>query len=290
MGWNEGILAVKQITDEKKWFQAMEDVRRSFQNEDFFKESPQEDKEGKYSNWSEIGEKDDVKGWEITEPINFCEEGKGFDWDWNDFLYCPFGKPTDKESIKQALEEKKKVAIEEKSRPEYSDPQSWCGQFAQDKINQIDRVLDHLESLSPIEVKLVSSQHEESPYGMKPPPNLFLFSVGESPTLPVFGRHFKMCGSKILAGSDKVIERIFRILHRHFPDHVSHWSEIKEEMYGDLMEDYKPPFKKYFRTAPEEGKVGVEFYKRFEKHFDKLKDAATAEEFRTARKLIAGID
>merc|ERR1711892_1380055 len=96
MGWNEGILAVKQITDEKKWFQAMEDVRRSFQNEDFFKESPQEDKEGKYSNWSEIGEKDDVKGWEITEPINFCEEGKGFDWYWNDFLYCPFGKATDK--------------------------------------------------------------------------------------------------------------------------------------------------------------------------------------------------
>ena len=75
MGIDEGILVVKQITDEKKWFRAMEEVRGTFRREELFKEYPTE-AENAYSVQKRVfDEKDNAKKWEITEPLNFFEQG-----------------------------------------------------------------------------------------------------------------------------------------------------------------------------------------------------------------------
>ena len=92
MGWNEGIIAVKQITDEKKWFRAMEEVKGAFRRDCFFKEYPTDDKNAYFVNRDHemkgvFDEKDNVKKWEITERLNFCEQGweQQNHWDWQFF-------------------------------------------------------------------------------------------------------------------------------------------------------------------------------------------------------------
>ena len=68
-------------------------------------------------------------------------------------------------------------------------------------------------------------------------PTLFEFAVKEHPRLPVFGRHFKNCTSKIYGGArgnenelvDIVMKKIFRILKEYFPQNIAYWTELNED-------------------------------------------------------------
>ena len=71
------------------------------------------------------------------------------------------------------------------------------------------------------------------------PPTLFKFAVGEHPCLPVFGRHFKNCSTKISYGqgrAEAVVKHIFRILKEYFPSNISLWSELNEGRMEELKE------------------------------------------------------
>ena len=66
----------------------------------------------------------------------------------------------------------------------------------------------------------------------------------EHPRLPVFGRHFKNCTSKIsdLGSSDEgavaeiVMKKIFRILKEYFPQNIAFWTECDEDGMDELFE------------------------------------------------------
>ena len=287
MGWNEGILVVKQITDEKKWFRAMEDIRREFQGEDYFKEYPVEAIKELSSGYpysvmkGAFEETDNVRAWEIVEPINFCEEGMGFQWHWKYFGNCLIGEALDKNAIKEELEAEKNE-LNKKLADAYDG--EGMDLYYQAQIKGVQVALEHLESLSPEDFEVLSKSPHVSP------PDLFEFCIGEHPRLPVFGRHFKHCASKILGRSDEVIKSIYAILHRHFPEHVVHWSEIKAEnpeIFG--MEYAYQPGRKYFKSAPRGAEGRAQFYRKLEDQFDNFKRAGTAQEFRMARKTFAGI-
>ena len=81
MGFNEAVIALKQITDEHAWYKAMEEVRNTFQEKEFFKEFP-ELEEGQA-----IFESDQLKLLKLTEPLNFSKDGQGFDRWWNSFFH-----------------------------------------------------------------------------------------------------------------------------------------------------------------------------------------------------------
>ena len=69
------------------------------------------------------------------------------------------------------------------------------------------------------------------------PPILYEFTLGEHPRLPVFGRHFKNCTSKITRdGVSPLLQKIFRILKGYFPDHIAFWSECFEFAKEQLFE------------------------------------------------------
>ena len=82
-------------------------------------------------------------------------------------------------------------------------------------------------------------------------PTLFEFAVKEHPRLPVFGRHFKNCTSKIsdLRGNEGalaeiVMKKIFRILKEYFPQNIAYWTELNEDgmykLFQSGMYKYDP--------------------------------------------------
>ena len=112
MGYDAGIRVTQQITDEHKWFVAMEEVRREFEREDYFKEMP--------DNRCNLNEKL-FEMLETTEPINFSHRGKFFARHWNNIP----GLVTDSKekirtkeiTLKDALCREKNV-LEQKMREE----------------------------------------------------------------------------------------------------------------------------------------------------------------------------
>lgn len=87
------------------------------------------------------------------------------------------------------------------------------------------------------ETRELFQEISEMPYHK--PPTLFKFAVGEHPRLPVFGRHFRNCTSKISCDqgrAEPVLEQIFEILKEYFPTNIAYWSEVYEERMEELME------------------------------------------------------
>ena len=76
MGIDAGIVVVRQITDECKWFQAMKQIQNEFKGEDYFVILPEFNKEAFT-----------VEAFEklmLTEDMNFSSTGStSIDWNWN---------------------------------------------------------------------------------------------------------------------------------------------------------------------------------------------------------------
>ena len=89
-----------------------------------------------------------------------------------------------------------------------------------------------------------------------------------------------------LGHSNKVIAAIYEILHRHFPEHVFHWSELWEEWDDRYQLNLSDRF---YKRAPGESERRAEFYRKLEEQFGNFKQAGTPEEFWMARKTFAGI-
>ena len=80
MGIDAGIVVVKQITDEYKWFQAMEEIRNDFEENlyrDYFRILPRFNKEDftveAFENYMQ------------AEELNFSTNGSTFEIDWTVF-------------------------------------------------------------------------------------------------------------------------------------------------------------------------------------------------------------
>ena len=193
------IIVVKQITDEKKWYHAMEDVREFFKNEEYFKEYPGIE-------YNQVTN-DQLKMLEITDPLNFCPRGQGFCQvlHWQNFKY--FVSYEDRNlPVREALLQNRATLEQKKNR----------SRSEQDKLDSVIIALSTYDGLDPESQDLV----EKSEAWGANPPTLFEFCVGEHPRLPILGRHFRNCSSKIggIGGkAEEVIRRLHGILEAHFP-------------------------------------------------------------------------
>ena len=80
MGIDAGISVVKQITDERKWFIAMEAIQQAFQEEEYFTVLP------RFDAVKFVG--DNIKKFELEEEMNFSKKGvDAIDWCWRNFPY-----------------------------------------------------------------------------------------------------------------------------------------------------------------------------------------------------------
>jgi len=260
MGVDAGILVTQQITDEHKWFVAMEEVRREFEREDYFKEMP--------DNCCNLNEKM-FEMLETTEPINFSHGGKFFAWYWKDIpdlVTDSKEKIRSKEiSLKDALCREKYV-LEQKMREE---PDSRVDKpfGPKEKLEDVKLALEIVERCG------AKIEFEEE-FAFTEPPILYEFCVKEHPTLPLFGRHFRLCSSKIQLSwnaspsVERILETIFKILKKHFPRNVC-W-------FNELMDDCAFLDEKYFRKDSQgnqlDGPAQRFFYENAPKLFKGVQD------------------
>ena len=201
MGIAAGIVVVRQITDEYKWFQAMKHIQNEFEGEDYFVILPRFNKEAFT-----------VEAFEklmLTEDMNFSSAGSTrIVWNWK-----------------------------------------------------------------PRESRLSE-------------PTLFEFAVKEHPRLPVFGRHFKNCTSKIsdLGGNEGalaeiVMKKIFRILKEYFPQNIAYWTELNEDGMYQLFQS------RIYKYDPNALISKEKFSERVKKVFSK--DFTDEKDIHEARKTFA---
>ena len=277
MGIDEGILVVKQITDEHAWFCAMEDVRKAFYKEDYFRDHDQVTSDGERERAFEI---EQLKLLEITEPLNFCDHGQSFTWWWTSFL--DLVGDVDKDSLTDVLTMKE--ALISKKIKLTEDMAGNLDEYVHDRkrseINQVETAINLCSEIGAEELQMIKNAGR---YGISPP-RLFEFCVGEHPSLPVFGRHFKMCESKVSKCQEAsgVMKTIFAILKRHFPGHLVYWSEFLDGRPDYLIPKdhiaYLHPWKFFKSSSSAEARK--DFYRKVEEHF---KTATTTEFIHFAR-------
>jgi len=254
MGIDEGIVALKQITDEFKWFNAMEEVKQFFQDKHYFKEYP------RHQLGHQLFTEGDLKLLEITEPLNFHEKGKRFNWNrWVDFLRLLDYKAWEAVksgdlSLKEALELKKDKLVTGFNQEKVHEP----------PVDIVTKAIEIVNNIDPQTEKRVTSDK----YILSPV--LYEFATGEYPRLPVFGRHFTICNSKMTRKGESpyVIKNIFKILKKYFPEHVAYF--IDSESYPEVVN----------KTSSGDDELKEEFYNSVR---DLFNDATTTDEFDTAR-------
>ena len=78
MGINAGIVVVRQITDEYKWFRAMKQIQNEFEGEDYFVILPHWQ-----LIWKEAFTVETLEKLMLTEDMNFSTNGsRHVDWHW----------------------------------------------------------------------------------------------------------------------------------------------------------------------------------------------------------------
>ena len=221
---NAGIVVVKQITDEKKWFQAMEHIRETFMWEDYFEMLPYFNKE----DFNKVS----MKKFNLDEDMNFSSNCfQTFDWHWREF---PHKKDLSTLKIELSELKKKKEEFEK-------DERKYFGKYDQKDLENLTKAVEFKINCDEESKDLFQdiSKHKIADR----PPILFEFTVGEHPRLPIFGRHFKNCISKISGGStaEPVLKTIFRILKEYFPTNIAYWCDMHEvQMEGFYKLDPKP--------------------------------------------------
>ena len=107
-----GIIVTEQITDEYLWFIAMEEIRLTFEDREYFKQVLLQEGE----EFSKFGE-EEMNMLELTEPLNFADNGRDFAWRWKSVFGCLSGRQKlegvrkGEVSLIQALIEEKKDVL-----------------------------------------------------------------------------------------------------------------------------------------------------------------------------------
>ena len=101
----------------------------------------------------------------------------------------------------------------------------------------------------------------------------------EQPCLPVFGRHFKNCTSKISGEVEEVMRKIFRILKEYFPQNIAFWTDCDEDGQYELFESG------VYKLDPNALVSKEFFYERVKKVF--AKDFTDENDIHKARKTFA---
>ena len=123
-----GIVVVKQITDEQKWFQAMERIQEVFMPEGYLEILPHFNKEA----FNKIT----MKKFNLDEDMNFSRNGfQGIDWHWGEF-------PCEKDlcTLKLELSELKK------KKEEFHKDEKYFGKYDQKILENLTKAVEFMEN------------------------------------------------------------------------------------------------------------------------------------------------
>lgn len=234
MGFDQFILATHQITDEALWSSAMAAISKEFAREPYFIDHFKDPASAQEIS-NALHNRDLLLSWSATESINFAEHG--FDlsksWRWHSFHNPSYlhskGVVLVGERLAQGvpvLDALRGVLADLEARKTL--PRDLHEhQVAQEAISEYRQMVSVYESLSSEQREAL--EKTEILGGLPSPPTRFEFAIGEHPKLPVFGRFFRRCSSKISGQTTQyaqpVLDRIANVLQRFFPDSVCNVDE-----------------------------------------------------------------
>ena len=221
-----GIYVHRQITDEKKWSLAMQAVYREFKDDDILvekrwtlkHEAPSDDPMY-WIKMSPVLTQADVWDLQYAEPLNFGPGANFYQWE-------SLGKLA--EMGFTCAEQVDKFASGLKSLLAQSLQEPNIDQFelqaAKDALAKARNINDYLQSLSSDEKAMIFQRAHDRKLLSCRPPILFELTLGDHPCLPLFGRHFRICESKLSGPceiADAYIRGLYRILKEFFPENIS---------------------------------------------------------------------
>ena len=217
-----GIVALRQITNERLWYEVMNKIRDHFIQEDFCKILP---------NPKTVFNKNTMKILELTEHLNFWESGLAqIQWQWIDFwqFFTPDQKVLLRKKeiqFKQTLAENMEtISFNYRKHLQAASSTEEFFSFDMREFGQIYKAVQILEECDEETVQLILDGIEDYER-----PLMFTFNIGlfesSNTNLPLFGRHFTNFIAKVVAGSEseKVVKTVYEFLHYYFPDHVYFW-------------------------------------------------------------------
>jgi len=220
-----GIYVHRQITDEKQWARAMQAIHKEFCEDDVFvekkwtlKEQAPPDDPMYWIKMTRAISEDDVVELRYAELLNF---GSGVNfYHWEPLAQLVEMGFENLESLDEVATQGKELLTEALKAPT-QDPFEING--AKESLAKIRSLAQNIRTLPPEEQTMVFKLSKERKLSNVRPPTLFEFSVGDRPSLPLFGRHFRIMESK-LGGhcdiADGYIRLVYRVLKEFFPNHV----------------------------------------------------------------------
>ena len=127
-----GIVVVKQITDELKWYHAMEHIWQEFRQEDYFEILPHFN----HDEFKEVNLKKFVIKFNLDEAMNFSRNGfQGIDRHWREF---PYKEDLSKLKLELTELKKKKEEIEKDERQSF-------GKYEQKILDNLTKAIEFKE-------------------------------------------------------------------------------------------------------------------------------------------------
>lgn len=103
------------------------------------------------------------------------------------------------------------------------------------------------------------------------PPVAMEFETGEHPVIALYGHHFRGCitkiGSQDPTPTEKIVDDIYMIFNRFFPDHAYLWNDLRDE-WNSASDRYYIPGSRYRTCISNETEEDLErFYDQlFQEH------------------------
>ena len=186
MDIDAGIVVIKQITDEQKWFQAMEEIQDEFMGKEYFEILPEFDKE----EYNELI----FDKLNLDEDVNFSTNGYKWMEDWREFPY-----KSDLPKLKHEL-----IALQKKMEDMHKGRQYYFGRYAnydryeQTQLERLSKAIEFkqncdeesneiLQEIRKLRLRSHNLKKKNAP-PMNPlpedPPTLFKLSIGQPNRIP----------------------------------------------------------------------------------------------------------
>lgn len=213
MGFHTGIIVYRRVTDESKWKEFLQVLYNKYKDSSQVKLRVNYDAEqDKFKPLHEpVG---DLRAVRLCEQFNFPSESLCMWMTHSKFELRQTSENSWSSSSEDwAIAEKKTIAL------------------LRDEAEKLHYSIDDKQLI------------EWARTGVEPPVAME-FETGEYPAIALYGHHFKGCITKIISRdptpTEKIIDDIYMIFSRFFPDHAYLWNELRDQWTGASDRYYVP--------------------------------------------------